>query len=119
MLRIHFTAQDLSRVRVVRLSPLALAQRAAGDHEARRDLVLALRELQQAAIAGTAGRIAGVLDDEQAEFGRALLSDGVGEALTRLHPLVRWEASVLHSVTPLGWSLLNGVTVGDDLPLLR
>ncbi|MFC7247536.1 ArsR/SmtB family transcription factor [Catellatospora aurea] len=31
----------------------------------------------------------------------------------------RVGASMLHSVTPLGWSLLNGVTVGDELPLLR
>ncbi|MEU7822755.1 hypothetical protein [Catellatospora sp. NPDC049133] len=60
--------------------PTWLRELVAGDHEARRDLVLALRELQHAAIAGTAGRIAGVLDDEQAEFGRVLLSEGVGEA---------------------------------------
>ncbi|MEU7822756.1 helix-turn-helix domain-containing protein [Catellatospora sp. NPDC049133] len=31
----------------------------------------------------------------------------------------RSGTSMLHSVTPLGRSLLNGVTVGDELPLLR
>ncbi|WP_155371573.1 ArsR/SmtB family transcription factor [Catellatospora vulcania] len=187
MLRIHFTVQDLARVRVVRLGPLALAQLAApamaarddghlygrwradakarltpraahtaswlfpyremqvdlitlvgaeasaeeaaenllglsqrhlnaelaltplrgrrpppwlrslaeGDREARHDLVLAMQELQQAAMPGTVGRVGGLADGEQAEFGRVLLAEGIGAALGRLHPLVRWEAPVL------------------------
>lgn len=198
MLRIHLTAQDLARVRVVRLGPLALAQLAApvlagreddhlygrwrsaartrlsrraahmaswlfphwelpvdlitlagaeadaaeaaenllalgqdrlnaelklprlrglrpppwlrdladGDREARHHLVLALRELQQAAMPGVERRIGGLVDAQQAEFGRVLLAEGVGAALSRLHPQVRWAAPVLEVPSHRGGDVL-------------
>ncbi|WP_166388889.1 ArsR/SmtB family transcription factor [Catellatospora methionotrophica] len=79
-----------------RRPPPWLRDLVAGDHEARRDLVRALRELRRAAMPDDAdGRIGGLVDAEQAAFGHVLLAEGVGAALSRLHPLVRWEAPVL------------------------
>ncbi|GIG00603.1 ArsR/SmtB family transcription factor [Catellatospora citrea] len=84
----------LARLRGRRPPPW-LRQLVAGDHEARQDLVLALQELRHAALAGADGRLGGLVDVEQAEFGRVLLAEGVGAALGRLHPLVRWDPPVL------------------------
>jgi DNA-binding transcriptional ArsR family regulator len=78
-----------------RRPPSWLRQLASGDRDARLELVQALRELQHASLDDRAERIHAVVDAEHNSFGRIVAAQGIGAALGRVHPGLRWDAPVL------------------------
>lgn len=84
----------LPRLRGRRLPPW-LRELAAGDRDARREVVAGMRELHRAAIGDHADRMRAFVEGEQGAFGRVAATEGVGAALGRIHPMLRWRAPVL------------------------